>query len=285
MQQTSLVVIDLGGTKINFGLYRAGHIEHNIVKPFDATLSVKDSILFIKQCIDEIKASDTRGIAIGVPSIVDVKQGIVFDAANIKSWEKVYLKDELEALLKLPVYINNDVNCFVQGEHLLKQSEGFQDMVGLCLGTGLGSGIVLQNNVYSGVNGCAGEVGNFSYLDSCLDDYCSGQFFKNNYFESGEILAKKAHAGDKEALAAFEQFGQHLSVAISHLMLILDPQIIVIGGSVAKSFDLFIDSLWKNLAEFPYKSVIDNLKIEQSTQKNSALLGAAHLYLSSVEEK
>ena len=121
MQQTSLVVIDLGGTKINFGLYRAGHIERNIVKPFDATLSVKDSILFIKQCIDEIKASDTIGIAIGVPSIVDVKQGIVFDAANIKSWEKVYLKDELEVLLKLPVYINNDVNCFVQGEHLLKQ--------------------------------------------------------------------------------------------------------------------------------------------------------------------
>ena len=143
----------------------------------------------------------------------------------------------------------------------------------------------MQNKVYSGVNGCAGEVGNFSYLDSCLDNYCSGQFFKNHYAESGEILAKKAHAGDKEALAAFEQFGQHLSVAISHLMLILDPQIIVIGGSVANSFDLFIDSLWKNLAEFPYKNVIGNLKIEKSKQKNSALLGAAHLYLSSVEVK
>ena len=279
MKQSSIVVIDLGGTKINYGLYRAGHIDINIVKPFDATLSVKDSILFIKSCIDEIKDSDSCAVAIGVPSIVDVEQGIVFNAVNIKSWQKIYLKDELESLLALPVYVNNDVNCFVQGEYSLTHSQGYQDIIGLCLGTGGGAGIILQNKVYAGTNGCAGEVGDFSYLNGSLDDYCSGKFFKNHYLECGAELAKKARAGDKQALIAFEQFGQHLAVAVSHLLLMLDPQLIVIGGSVAKSFDLFIDSLWQNLAAFPYQSVIKNLVIEQSHQKNSALLGAAQLYL------
>jgi len=279
MKHSSIVVIDLGGTKINFGLYRAGNINRNIIKTFDSTMCVDDSILFIQACIDEVKTSDTCAIAIGVPCIVDVEQGIVFDAVNIKSWQKVALKAQLEAWYDLPVYINNDVNCFVKGEHLVKQEQGYQDIVGICLGTGLGAGIVLQNKVYSGINGCAGEVGCFGYLNGSLDDYCSGKFFKDHYLECGAQLAEKARAGDKKAILAFEQFGQHLATAVSHLLLILDPQLIVFGGSVAKSYDLFIDSLWQSLASFPYQSVIQNLVIEQSVQENGALLGAAHLYL------
>lgn len=279
MKQSSLVVIDLGGTKINYGLYRAGNIASNVVKPFNADLSVEQTISFIQACIEEMKSSDTCAVAIGVPSIVDVKHGIVFNAVNIKSWRKVNLKSTLEALLGLPVYVNNDVNCFVKGEHLFKKNRGYHDIVGLCLGTGVGAGIVIQDSVYNGINGCAGEVGNFNYLQSTLDDYCSGKFFKAHYNECGAKLADKARAGDTQAIMAFEQFGQHLSVAVSHLLLMLDPQLIVLGGSVTQSFDLFIDSLWQNLADFPYPSIIKNIVIEQSTEKNSALLGAAALYL------
>ena len=283
MKNSSLVVIDLGGTKINYGRFRGGEIEINFVKPFDAKMSVSASINFIKTCIDEVKTADTSAIAIGVPSIVNVEKGIVFDAANINSWQEVALKDELEQLCQLPVYVNNDVNCFVKGEHVNKQQEqDCQDMVGMCLGTGLGAGIVLQDKVYAGVNGCAGEVGNVGYLDSCLDSYCSGQFFKDHFQECGATLAEKARSGDHSAIKAFEQFGKHVGAAISHLLLILDPQIIVLGGSVAKSFDLFIDSLWQSLSDFPYKSVTKRLIIEQSTLENSALLGAAYLYLESL---
>ena len=282
MKQSSIVVIDLGGTKINVGLYRNGDITKNYIKPFDANQTVADSLLFIKDCIEQIKAVDTTAIAIGVPSIVNVDEGIVFNAVNIASWRKVTLKEDLEALLALPVYVNNDVNCFVKGEHLHQQAQGIQAMAGLCLGTGLGAGIILQNKLYAGVNGCAGEVGGFKYLNAHLDDYCSGKFFKDNYQECGATLAAKARAGDEEALGAFKQFGLHLSVAVSHLLMMIDPQLIVIGGSVANSYDLFIDSVWQNLADFPYQSVINNLVIEKSTHEDSALLGAAHLYLESL---
>lgn len=283
MKQSSIVAIDLGGTKINVGLYRNGSITKSYVQAFDASQSVQESLLFIKGCIEQVKAQDTVAITIGVPSIVDVKQGIVFDAVNIASWRKVPLKQELQTLTALPVYVNNDVNCFVKGEHLNKSSQGIKDMIGLCLGTGLGAGIVLDNKLYSGVNGCSGELGCFDYLQGHLDDYCSGKFFNDHYQECGAVLAEKARAGDAIALDAFKQFGLHLSVAISHLLMMVDPQLIVIGGSVANSYDLFIASVWENLSSFPYQSVINNLTIEQSNRHDSALLGAAHLYLESIE--
>ncbi|TPH15264.1 ROK family protein [Litorilituus lipolyticus] len=285
MKQSSIVVIDLGGTKINVGLYRSGKIAYQCIKPFDAQLSVSESIQFILQEINDVKAQDTVAIAIGVPSIVDVEHGIVYNAINIKAWQKVALKKELEQLTQLPVYVNNDVNCFTKGEHSAHSEQGFQNVVGLCLGTGLGAGFVIKDQLYTGTNCCAGELGGVQYLNATFDSYCSGQFFIENFGECGAELAKKANEGDNKAKVAFELFGQHLASAISHLLLIIDPQIIILGGSVAKSYDLFIDSLWLHLQSFPYPNVIKNLIIEQSQQHHSALLGAAQLYLDSQEQQ
>ncbi|WP_340677062.1 ROK family protein [Paraglaciecola sp.] len=282
MKQASIVVLDLGGTKINVGRYRDGKIEQNMVQPFDGQLSVSDSIVFLIGCINKLKLIDTCAIAIGVPSIVDVEQGIVYSAVNIASWKKVHLKNMLEEHFSLPVYVNNDVNCFSVGEHLSGAGKGFKDMIGLCLGTGLGAGIILHNKLYSGRNGCAGEIGSISYLDSTLDDYCSGNFFKTQFNHNGEVLAVKARNGDKIAIGAFQQFGLHLSAAIKQLLLMFDPELIVIGGSVGQSFDLFIEHVWQSLDDFPYKNMLESLSIEQSQQQqHSALIGAAHLYLTS----
>jgi len=281
MKQFSLIVLDLGGTKLNIGRFRNGKIEHSVVYPFDNNMSVFDSIDFLNNCIESLMLEDTKGIAIGVPSIVNVEQGIVYNAINIKSWQEVPLKKQLEQNFNLPVYVNNDVNCFTKGEHLSGVGKGYQDLVGLCLGTGLGAGIVLQNKLYAGANCCAGEVGGVSYLDGYLDEYCSGSFFKKHYQQCGAELAEKAREGDEQAITAFETFGVHLATAIKHLLLMIDPQLIVIGGSVSQSFDLFIDAIWKNLAGFPYPNVIENLAIEKSQQPNSALLGAAQLFLES----
>lgn len=283
MKHFSLVVLDLGGTKLNIGRYRGGKIEHNVVYPFDSSMTVTESIDFLSNCIDEFKLVDTIAISLGVPSIVDVEQGIVFNAINIGSWQKISLKTQLEQRFNLPVYVNNDVNCFTKGEHLSGVGKNYQDVVGLCLGTGLGAGIILQNNLYIGTNCCAGELGGVSYLDAYLDDYCSGTFFKKHYQQCGAVLAEQARRGDKQALIAFEQFGEHVAFAIKHLLLMIDPQLIVIGGSVSQSYDLFIDKVWQNLADFPYQHVIENLVIAKSQQPNSALLGAAQLYLESVE--
>ncbi len=278
MSSPSLIVIDIGGTKINVGHFYNGKIVNNAVHPFTSTNNADEVLHFVITRIKQLEVTKFEGIAIGVPSIVDVENGIIYDTVNIAAWQKFPLKSLLEQEFNVPVYVNNDVNCFAVGESLNEGREAYSDLVGICLGTGFGAGIILNRQLYVGQNCCAGEVGGIHYLERTIDDYCSGQFFKNYYNQCGSELAKQARQGDKRAQFAFVEFGHHLANAITNLLFVIDPQMIVIGGSVSHSFDLFIDAVWEKLADFPYQRVIDNLKIEKSTLSNSALLGAAHLY-------
>ncbi|MCK8043957.1 ROK family protein [Shewanella sp. 1CM18E] len=281
MSFPSIVTLDIGGTKINAGRYVNGVIEESHSFEFRASASSEDIEDFIIHCIDTFFIHSTVGIAIGVPCIVDTQLGVVYDAVNIPAWKEFALKQRLERHYNIEVYINNDVNCFTVGEHLFGAGKGYNDIIGLCLGTGVGSGFVIQNQLYQGHNCSAGEVGEIGYLNSTIDDYCSGRFFELQFGINGAQLAQSARAGDKEAIDAFEQFGQHLSHAISHLLLVVDPQVIIIGGSVAKSFDLFIKGVWNGLAAFPYQKLVSNLVIAPSSLSDSALLGAAQLHLAS----
>ncbi len=282
-EQNSIVTLDIGGTKINAGRYFNAQIESSISSNFN-TLASKNSILdYVIHCITKQINSTTAGISIGVPAIVDQSKGIVYNAINIPSWDKIELKQKLQSHFNLPVYINNDVNCFTFGESQFGQAKGFSDIIGLCLGTGFGSGIVLNNQLYSGKNCSSGEIGSVQYKDTTFDDYCSGNFFEQHFNASGSLLAKEAKEGNQEAQRAFQEFGQHIAKGISLLLLILDPQLIVIGGSVSKSFDLFINSIWQSLNDFPYQNVVKNLSIIQSKDEDIALLGAAKLFINHFE--
>ncbi len=279
MNASSIVALDIGGSKINVGKYQDNKIVCNHVSRFCASASAEVILQFIIDCIEQVSDQSMVAIAIGVPSIVDVESGTVFDAVNIEAWQTVELKSELEQHFSIPVYINNDVNCFVAGEHHSGVAKDYDDVVGLCLGTGFGVGFIFNNQLYMGQNCSAGELGGLSYLEKTIDDYCSGQFFLDNYGIGGDKLAESARQGDEKAKQAFVELGKHLAHAIKTILLVVDPQLIVLGGSVSISFDLFIDSLQQELVSFPYQRVIDNLKIVQSEQSNSALIGAAQLYL------
>ena len=281
MLTESIIAIDIGGTNINFGLIRDNQVVENNVLLFDTQQNEAEILAFIVLGIKQLKANDTVGIAVGVPSIVDVAHGIVFDTLNIPAWQEYALKSELTQQFNLPIYINNDVNFFVVGEHKLGAGRGYTNVAGLCLGTGLGVGLVLNNECYTGSHCCAGEIGGINYLTSTFDDYCSGQFFIKHYQKSGQALAELAYAGDENAELAFQKFGTHLASAIKQILFMVDPQIIIIGGAVAKSFDLFIGSVWQELESFPYQRIINQLVIEKHQLNNSALLGAAYLSLAS----
>ncbi|WP_286233905.1 ROK family protein [Thalassotalea sediminis] len=280
MHSFSLVTLDIGGTKVNFGRFRNGIIETNSELPFCAQGSLAEILQFLIDGIENMRMNDTSAITIGVPCIVDVENGVVFDAVNIPAWQHYDLKTALTDHFNLPVYINNDVNCFVAGEATYgKIASQSQNIVGICLGTGFGSGFILNGQLYTGNNCCAGELGGIPYLSGTIDDYCSGSFFSKIHQVNGAELAEKARAGDLDAQHLFNEFGQHLAKAISYLMFTVDPKLIVVGGSVVKSFELYIDAVWQALSLFPYKNVRDNLNIMRSELDNAALLGAAALYL------
>ena len=271
--------IDIGGTNI-----RAGLVENNVVvrieslkiKKAGSETEIMDDLNFL---IGKFMSEKIDGIGIGVPSLVDSEKGIVYDATNIPAWKEVHLKAQIEAKNGIPVYVNNDANCFVMGEKYFGGVKAYNNIVGLIIGTGLGSGLVLNNHLYVGENCGAGEFGMIPFRDHDFEYYCSGQFFDNVYELTGEEVKQRAEGGDPGALEIFAQFGSNLGEAIKVIMLAVDPEIFILGGSVSKSYGFFKDAMWKSIRKFLYVHSSDKIKVEVSETNHIALLGAAALYI------
>jgi glucokinase len=221
---------------------------------------------------------DVAGIGAGVPSVIDLKTGTVYDVQNIPSWKKVPLKAILEERYRLPVYVNNDANCFAAGEKHFGKLGPYDNAVGLIVGTGLGAGIIANGRLYSGINCGAGEFGMLPYLDRNFEAYASGQFFRRVHGTSGREVAERAGRGDAKALEIFAEFGRHLGEAVKAMCYAVDPEIIVLGGSVSKSYRHFEAALWRAFQSYAYSLAKERLKIELSETENIAILGAAALY-------
>lgn len=268
----------MGGTKIRAGIVRNNtieKIESDFVPKTDDAGEVTDVLIkLIYKVIDQ----EVAGIGIGVPSLVDPGKGVVYNVQNIPSWKEVFIKDILEKEFNVNTYVNNDANCFAVGERFFGQGLDFDDFVGLICGTGLGAGIIKNGHLMPDKNCGSGEFGEIPYLDKIYEYYCSGQFFQHVYNEDGDIMAQKARQQDGRALKAFDEFGSHLGKAIKTIMLSVDPAAIIIGGGVSESFELYSDSMWNEIRNFPYPRSVENLKILTTQTQEIALLGAAALY-------
>jgi glucokinase len=271
--------IDIGGTNFRVGLVNNNKLEKVESLPILKNGS-QDAILEeIFTMIDKFIDDKIDGIGVGVPSVVDVEKGIVYEVQNIPSWKEVPMKDLLEKKYNVPVYINNDANCFAVGEKYFGKVKEYKNIVGLITGTGLGAGVIINNKLYSGVNCGAGEFGMIPFKDKIYEYYCCGQFFENEYKISGSELYKKAEAGDSSATKIFSEYGANLGEAIKMIMYAVDPEIIVLGGSVSKSFKFYKDEMWKSIKNFAYSKSAERIKIEVSETEHVAILGAAALYL------
>ena len=275
-----LLGMDIGGTNARAGLVENGQLSHLESIPIKSNGTVEEVLEQIFDLIERVKTAAVNGIGIAFPSIMDVEKGIVFDVQNIPAWKEVHLKEIIEQRYDLPVRIDNDANCFALGEKYFGQGKNYGHLVGLIVGTGLGAGIVVDGKIYSGANGGAGEFGMIPYRDKYLEYYCSGQFFYNHGNKSGDRLASAATTGDKEALAIFKVFGHHFGQAIKIIQYTVDPEIIILGGSVRKAFPFFKDSMWKTLKNFAFISSLKNIRIAISEDDYIAILGAAALHMS-----
>lgn len=269
--------IDMGGTNIRVGIVQGDDIVKKAERPTHAHRGEKEILNDLIETIKEVMTPQVKSIGVGVPSVVDIEKGIVYNVANIESWKEVHLKEILEKEFNLPVAINNDANCFALGEQKHGEAKGYNDVVGMTIGTGVGAGLIFNGQLYSGSNTGAGEIGDFPYLDKNSEYYCSGQFFTNVHNIEGSKVAKKAEQGDKEALELFKTFGHHLGNLIKTVLFAYDPEVIIIGGSIAQSYKFYSEEMNKVIGTFPYQATIRNLKILLSQKDNIGILGAAEL--------
>ena len=271
------VGVDIGGTTISAGLIVDGKIIKRADIPTDAFKSKEVVLNNLYRAIKEVVNEDVSGIGIGVPGIVDSKEGIIYNLTNIPAWKEVYIKKLVEKQFGIKTYVGNDANCFVLGVKHFGLGKDYSNIVGVVLGTGLGAGVIINSKIYTGLESGAGEYGLVPYLDSNLEAYCSGKFFECIKNADGKEVYSKALTGDKEALDIWSEYGMHIGQLVNIILYTISPELIVFGGSVAQGFDLFIDSVHKQLESNVLTKVVENLKIKTAVNENSAILGAGAL--------
>lgn len=273
-----IIGIDLGATNIRGAVVQDENPAEIFTQRIHSKGSVNDVLEDVFAVVDKLMHYDVQAIGIGVPSVVDVEEGIVYDVQYIPSWKEVHLKKYLEDRYHIPVFVNNDANCFALGEYYFGKGKGRSSMIGLTVGTGVGAGIIINKKLYAGRNCGAGEFGTVDYLDKIYEYYCSGSFFENVYGLKGEFVFEKAQQGDAQMLKLYDELGTHLGNCIKMILYTFDPELIVLGGSVRHAYDFFEAAMWKQIRTCVYTKFADRLNVEVSSLKNSGILGAAALF-------
>ena len=271
--------IDLGGTNVRAGLVDEGNVLELESRRIDSLNTESDVIDAVLDLIGELAGKDVNGIGIGVPSVVDTKHGVVYDVQNLPGWDEVPLKDIIEKKIGISTFVNNDANCFALGENYFGKGKNHDSFIAINIGTGFAGGIIIHNNLYEGHNCGAGEFGTVPFGDSIMEHYCAGLYFQRQHKSSGEKLHAKAEKGDLRARAAFRDFGKYVGFVLNSILYNYDPQAIILGGSVTRSYPFFRDSMMSEMQDFAFPKTIENLTIEISENENIAVLGAAALCL------
>jgi len=270
--------IDLGGTNIRAGIVHSNALQKIVSRRINARGSAEEVLQELFSVTDQLISNSVTSIGIGVPGLVNIEEGIVYDVVYIPSWKEVPLQKWMADRYKLPVFVDNDANCFALGEYYFGKGKGYNSMIGLTIGTGLGSGIIINKKLYPGRNGGAGEFGMIEYLDHSCEYYASGQFFENVYKIKGEDVFKNAQEGNEDAIKMYEEMGMHLGNAIKTILYALDVELIIMGGSVRHAWLWFNKTMWQQIKTFGFQNAVKHLKIEISELENSGILGAAALY-------
>lgn len=275
---TKVIGIDLGATNIRGAVVGEDSLSEIISRRIQTKGTEGEVLQDVYSLVDSLISSEVEAIGIGVPSVVDVENGIVYDVIHIPSWKEVHLKELLEKKYNIPVFVNNDANCFALGEHYFGKGIGKPNMIGLTIGTGLGAGVIINGHLYAGKNCGAGEFGMVDYLEQNYEFYASGSFFRNVHGLNGEEVFKHAQAGNTASLKLYEELGTHLGNAIKMIMYTYDTELIILGGSVQLAFEFFEKSMWKRIRTFAFTKSIEKLEVKTSALQNSGILGAAALY-------
>jgi glucokinase len=278
MSDKRVIGIDLGATNIRGAVVSGDALSGIVSARIRSDGSVEDVLGDIYQVIDALMTEEIAAIGIGVPSVVDLAEGIVYDVQYIPSWKEVPLKRLLEARYPRPVLVNNDANCFALGEYYFGKERKAGSMVGLTIGTGLGGGIIINHKLFPGHNCGAGEFGLLPYKDNILEYYCSGSFFRNVYGLDGLRVFEEAKKGEARALELYAELGAHVGQAIKAVLYTYDPELIVLGGSVSQAYDLFKDAMYSEISSLAYGQSAQRIRIAVSELTNSGILGAAALY-------
>ncbi len=292
-----VVGVDLGRTKTALGLIDP---ENRIVArrrlSTDAHLGAESVVERIALCVAELETElpgGERVSALGIcaPGPVDHAAGTVLEPHELQGLHNTPLRQMLADRLRLPVSLDHDAKSAALGEFYYGAGHGAPALVYIVAGTGVGAAIVVDGQVFRGVRDLAGEVGHITLDRSgapcpcgsrgCVETYLGGPGLERRYREtgralSGEHITQLAREGDERARQVLREAGEALGLAVATMAMILNIDLYVVGGSVAKAGDLLLEPARRILPRYSFHSVSSGVRIVRSTLGEDApLLGCA----------
>ena len=308
------VGIDIGGTNTKLGLVDSeGHLLRRVNFSTNPLLSFADYQLLLTSALEEvthdIPKEDLLGVGMGVPG-ANGKTGSIPEAANIPFLTEIPLQSALVKQWNLPVFVAKDANAASLGEMLFGSAKGMDHFILLTLGTGLGSGVVINGKIVSGSNGLAAEYGHSVLVKNgrscncgqrgCFETYVSATGLKRTAISllanvnqhsilrdlspnqlDAQKIAEASENGDEIAKMAIKKTAQWLGLKMVDLVVLTDPEAIILAGGLSKIGDYFLQTVRESLDKKLLPMFKGKVKVVYSGlgSDDAAILGAASLVM------
>lgn len=315
-RKAPILAIDIGGTKIIAAII--SYQRQIVAKDYSLTLadegveavtgrlfSAIDRLLKAK----DIAPSQLDSISIAAAGAIDLERGLVTSSPNLPGWHDIPLREIVSSKYRVNTVLANDANAVALAEHQLGAGKGVSNLVLITVGTGIGGGIIMNGRLYSGTSGSAGEVGHMT-IDvngprcscgniGCWETLASGRAIAREAIArigrgESSILAKMvggklekitaetveaaARGGDSLALGVISQAATYLGVGMVNLVNIFNPEMIIVGGGVAKMGELLLEPARRVVRERAFKLAAEAVRIVPAQLgEDGGVLGGAIL--------
>ncbi len=291
--------LDLGGTNLRAAaIDRKGKLLHMVTgrtqysEGRDAIMS--DMVDAMSSVREKQGAEGLTGIGVVVPGFISLEEGVIRNCNNIPSLENFPIREELRQRLNAPVILENDANAAALGEQWMGAGQGFQDLVLLTLGTGIGGGIVSNGKMIRGFMGMAGELGHITVVPNGLPCGCGNRGCLEKHASAtaitamarllgyGDITAKQVYeravAGDERARAIFNSMGEALGIALAMLVNTFNAPLYLLSGGVIGAWEFFAPPMIAEARTRSFSFRTTNTRVEKAALGGEAgLYGAAYL--------
>ncbi|MFQ5329506.1 MAG: ROK family protein [Thermodesulfobacteriota bacterium] len=301
-----VIGVDIGGTNIKIGaLLSNGDILTQMAVPSQVQEGRGQVVTILVDSVNEIKRQvgdrNCAGVGIGIAGAVNQRDGVVVQAPNLPGWEGFRIVDELSELLSCPIIIDNDANVFTLGEGWRGAARESMNYCCLTLGTGVGGGLVLDGRLWRGVDGTAGEVGHLVVEPDgvpcecggrgCLEMYASATALVRMAREDGvgegitaNEIASRARGGDKQCRSLFDRMARYLGIGLTDIVNLLNIDMIVLGGGLSASCDLFLDEARREMVDRSFTVPGERVEIVPAKlSSDGGMVGAAYLAIERAE--
>jgi glucokinase len=306
-----VLAVDLGGTKIKAAIVlpdgKITHSRNYLTQAKDGCQEVINKVVFaIEETMAKSKLEFTElyGLIIASAGILDIKNGIVTASPSLPGWNNVSLGNILTDILGVQINMINDASAAAVGEHCFGAGKGLKNLIYLTVSTGIGGGIIINGKLYSGIDGCAGELGHMVIEANgpqcncgnygCLEILASGSAIAKdaqNRIKSGadsslnelridsisaEKIARAAKQGDKLAREVVNKAAYYLGIGISNIVNIFNPEMVIVGGGVSKMGEIFLGPARKEVEQRAFSLPAQTTSIVSSYLGDDAgIIGAA----------